>query len=124
MERIQSPLIYVAGAYNAPTPEGILYNIASAEAVSIVLIKNGWNVFTPHKNTSGYEQYEGGEISKDTWLQMDLCILERCDALYAIGSWETSKGSQQEIYFASDHSIPVFFEEDYPSYSFSPTVMK
>ena len=47
------PLIYVAGAYAGD----VSANIIKAERVSIALIRNGWHVFTPHKNTAGYERW-------------------------------------------------------------------
>ena len=77
---MNAQLIYVAGAYNGD----ITKNIAKAEQVSIDLIRNGWHVFTPHKNTAGYERYECDGVSKETWIVMDLNILSRCDAMYVM----------------------------------------
>lgn len=109
-----APLVYVAGAYKGD----VLTNIAKAEAVSIALIKNGWNVFTPHKNTAGYEQYEGEELKKATWVAMDLGILLRCDILYVMDNWRLSPGTHGEIAFASDNMIPIFWEERIPAEEF------
>lgn len=108
------PLIYIAGAYRGD----VLTNIAKAEAVSIALIKNGWNVFTPHKNTAGYEQYEGEGLGKSTWIAMDLGILMRCDILYVMNNWRISVGTHGEILFASDNKIPTFWEERIPAEDF------
>lgn len=101
------PLLYVAGAYKG----NVSANIAKAEEVSISLIRNGWNVFTPHKNTAGYEKYEGEELSESTWITMDLGMLARCDALYVMNNWQTSCGTQSEIVFALEHDIPIFWED-------------
>lgn len=101
------PLIYVAGAYKGDT----VANTAKAEEISIALIRNKWNVFTPHKNTFGYEKYEDHELSESTWISMDLGMLERCDALYVINNWRESLGTQTEICFADEHGIPTFWEE-------------
>jgi hypothetical protein len=119
MERGYHPLIYVAGAYNGD----VSANIQKAEDVSISLIRNGWHVITPHKNTAGYEQYEDGVLTKKTWITMDLNILERCDALYVMDNWRTSVGTQEEINFAATHDIPKFFEEAFPSTNFFPGKM-
>ena len=105
------PLIYVAGAYKGD----VSANIRKAEDISISLIRNGWHVITPHKNTAGYEQYEDEVITKKTWITMDLNILERCDALYVMDNWTTSEGTQCEMGFAFKHNIPMFFESVYPS---------
>lgn len=105
------PLIYVAGAYKGD----VASNIIKAEAVSIALIRNGWHVFTPHKNTAGYEQYEDDLLNKSTWIEMDLNTLDRCDALYIMDNWRISSGTQGEIAFAQKRDIPIFWEEIMPA---------
>lgn len=105
-------LVYVIGAYSGDV-EG---NIKKAEAVSIELICAGYHVFTPHKNTAEYEKYEGSMlnrfnplphvISKQTWMDLDLNILSRCDAIFIMESAKDSEGSQIEIAFAREHDIP------------------
>ena len=44
-------LLYIVGAYSG----NVLENIEKAEVVSINLVRNGFHVITPHKNTPGYE---------------------------------------------------------------------
>ena len=100
------PLIYVAGAYAGD----VSANIIKAERVSIALIRNGWHVFTPHKNTAGYEKY--GDIPKSTWLEEDLNILARCDALYVMDNWRTSPGTKGEIAAAQKLAMLIIWEED------------
>ena len=108
------PLIYVAGAYKG----NIAKNITKAEKVSINLIRNGWHVFTPHKNTSHYEQYEDDQLTTKTWIDMDLNMLIRCDAIYIMDNWQDSVGTKIEIEFAIDHTIPRFYEKYDPSETF------
>ena len=108
------PLIYVAGAYKG----NIAKNITKAEIVSINLIRNGWHVFTPHKNTSHYEQYEDNQLTTQTWIDMDLNMLARCDAIYVMDNWHNSTGTKIEIEFALKHNIPRFYEEFDPSETF------
>ncbi len=110
----RKPLVYVAGAYSGD----VAANIAKAESTSIVLIRNGWHVFTPHKNTAGYEQYEDETITKETWIVMDMDILDRCDVMYVMDNWRESKGTQREIAFADKHCIPIYFEETRPLHEF------
>lgn len=100
------PLIYVAGAYAGD----VSANITKAERVSIALIRNGWHVFTPHKNTAGYEHYT--DLPKSTWLDEDLNILARCDAMYVMDNWRTSPGTQGEIDEARRLNIPILWEDD------------
>lgn len=110
------PLLYVAGAYCGD----VSANISKAEEVSIALIRNGWHVFTPHKNTAGYEQYEDGTLSKTTWIEMDLNILSRCNVLFVMNNWKSSIGTQKEIHFASVHDIQTVFEDECPAEEFFP----
>jgi hypothetical protein len=101
-------LVYVAGSYRGIS---VKENIQNAERKSIELIRAGFAVITPHKNTAGYEKYEDGQkITHQTWLDMDLLILERCDILYVLKNSEESKGTQAEIAFAREHNIPIVEE--------------
>lgn len=108
-------LLYVAGPYSGKIEE----NIARAEEVSIGLIRNGFHVFTPHKNMAGYEKYEGDGIGYRTWMDMDLDFLSRCDALYVMANSDKSFGVQKEIKFAMKNGIPVIHEIKYPYSGFS-----
>jgi len=105
-------LIYVAGAYSGDT----VANTRRAEVVSIELIKRGFAVITPHKNTFGYEKYEGertidgGKISYRTWIMMDLELVYRSDAVCVVPNSEKSKGTQKEIRFAMRSDIPVYYD--------------
>ena len=99
-------MVYVAGPYRG----NIKKNIENAERKSIELIRQGFDVLTPHKNTAGYEKYEDGEITDQTWLIMDLAILARCDILYVLKNSDSSRGVQKEIAFAYIHNIPIIRE--------------
>jgi hypothetical protein len=101
-------LVYVAGPYSDPNPFYIASNIRRAEEASIRLVREGYDVITPHKNTAGYEKY--ADIGYDYWLEMCLNILARCDVLYVMKGSELSKGVAKEIVFAHQCGIPVVFE--------------
>ncbi len=113
-------LVYIAGAYSGD----IEANIAKAELASITLIRNGWHVLTPHKNTSGYEKYEDGDITKDTWLEMDKNMLCRCDLVYVLDNWRGSVGTWEELIFAGRVHIPVFYEETICGVDFTPLAVR
>lgn len=108
-------LLYVAGAYSGNTTE----NIKKAEEVSINLIRNGFHVVTPHKNTSGYEKYEDETITYKTWINMDLDILSRCDAIYVMQNSHNSNGTKKEIEHAKKLNMPIIYEKDYSCNSFT-----
>ena len=99
-------VIYLAGPYNGNVDK----NIQRAEEVSIKLIKKGYSVITPQKNTAHYEKYEEeGGLNLSIWMEMDFNLIERCDAIFVMENWEGSKGVAQEIHFANSHKIPVIF---------------
>ncbi len=108
-------LLYVAGAYSGNTTK----NIKKAEEVSITLITNGFHCITPHKNTSGYEKYENEKLTYKTWIDMDLDILSRCDAIYVMQNSHNSNGVKKEIDYAKKLNMPIIYEKDYPCDSFT-----
>ncbi len=107
------PLLYVAGPYSANETYSEQDHIKRAEQASIQLIKQGFHVITPHKNTDGYEKYEDGNITFDTWIEMDLNILKRCDGIYLFGEYKKSRGSMIELNCALENNIPVFLGDMY-----------
>ena len=86
--------------------------------ISVNLLRSGFHVITPHKNTAGYEKYEDGNLTYETWLKLDLDILSRCDAIYVMVNSEDSQGVKKEIEFARAMGMPVIYEADYPSNNF------
>lgn len=109
-------LIYVAGKYSGKTYSEIDDNIKKAEAVSIKLFRKGWAVLTPHKNTAHYEIYEDENLTYETWLNADLEMLKRCDAIFMMPGWDDSAGAQQEYQFALDNDMQIFYLlDDVPS---------
>jgi hypothetical protein len=109
-----APLMYIAGAYtNAPKK-----NTEIAEKISIQLIRNGFNVVTPHKNFYGYEKYN--DIDYSTWLEIDFKIISRCDAIYVMSNHQTSVGTAKEIDFCKQNKIPIIYEDDFDYRVFSP----
>jgi hypothetical protein len=101
-------LVYVAGPYTDMHPAGIERNIKKAEEASIRLVRAGFDVITPHKNTAGYEKY--ADITYEYWLDMCLNILARCDMLYVMKGSRLSRGVGMEVEFARKHNIGIIFE--------------
>jgi nucleoside 2-deoxyribosyltransferase len=98
----KKPLIYISGKYS----DGIIIkNIEKAEAAAVRLMRAGFDVICPHKNTSGYEKYE--DIPYEQYIEMDLNILERCDGIYMLDNWRESKGAKTEFEYAAHHCIPI-----------------
>ncbi|MBL0870335.1 MAG: DUF1937 family protein [Phycisphaerales bacterium] len=97
-------VIYVAGPYRSSHEWGVTNNIRQAELAALELWKMGYAVICPHKNTA----YFGGAAPDSVWLEGDLEILRRCDAVYCLPSWRESSGARGEVDEAKRVGIPVF----------------
>lgn len=49
------------------------------------------------------------DVPDNTWLSFDLTMLAYCDAVLAIEGWDDSEGATNEIQYAIDYKIPVYF---------------
>lgn len=99
-------VIYIAGKYRDTRGEWyVLENIRKAEEAAMFVWHSGGVALCPHKNTAFF----GGSCPDDVWLQGDLELLSRCDAVYAIEGWRTSYGAIEEVKFARGNNIPCLF---------------
>lgn len=97
-------LVYVAGAYRSPTENGVLMNILAAREAAVRLWQAGFAVICPHMNSA----FMGGTVPDTAFLEGDLTILRRCDAVYMLPGWAKSTGACGEHDDAVNHGIPVF----------------
>ena len=102
-------VVYIAGPYRASSEYQVLQNIRKAEEMAIRVWRSGAACICPHKNTAFF----GGVADDSVWLEGDLEILFRCDAVVCVENWRNSKGAVGEVELAKKHRIPVFetFEE-------------
>lgn len=105
-------LTYVSGKYRDKTAEGIRANIALAREVGIKLWAAGHATITPHLNTINFEDDSG--LSDEVYLDGDLTILARCDAIVMLENWTDSEGARHEHEYALARGIPVYYWPDYP----------
>lgn len=99
-------VIYVAGKYRATTEWELVENIRRAEEASIKFWQKGWAVICPHMNTAHF----GGLCDDDIFLEGDLEILRRCDAIYMLSGWEKSIGATNELKEAQRIGLEILFE--------------
>lgn len=97
-------VVFVSGPYRAPTEWQVLQNIRRAEEVALAAWHAGAAVICPHKNTAHF----GGAAEDRIWLDGDLTILRRCDAVVCVEGWERSVGARAEVNCARSLGIPVF----------------
>lgn len=92
------PVVYVAGAYTADTPEQVEENVRLAIEAGVKIRNAGGVPFIPH--LSHYIMPfvdEELRYNSDYWLEWDLVMLAKCDMLYLMPSWVNSKGAQREF---------------------------
>lgn len=97
-------LVYVAGPYTAPTPEGVQANVDRALDAYNEVLDLGCNAFLPHM---AHFAHQRRERDYETWMEVDFAALERCDVLYRMQG--VSSGADREVERAFQIGIPVAF---------------
>lgn len=104
-------VIYVIGPYRSKTDWGIEENIQRAEQAALKLWQEGWAVICPHKNTAHF----GGACDDKVWLNGDLEILSRCDAVFVLKGWPQSEYSVKEVRLSMELDLEIIFDDDVES---------
>lgn len=99
-------VVYVAGRFRGPDSWVIECNIRAAERLALSVWAEGGAAICPHANT----RYFQGALPDQVWLDGDLAILAKCDALITVWNWPESEGAKTEVAFAKQHNIPVFHD--------------
>jgi hypothetical protein len=98
------PVVYVAGPYRAATRMQVHQNIRRAEEVGAAVMALGAMPIIPHANTA----FMDGSVPDEHFLNGDMAILRRCDAIVLIPGWMGSEGTRNELRFANLNDIPDF----------------
>lgn len=101
---LRNIVVYVAGPFRGANSWEIARNIRRAEELALEAWRAGFAVICPHANTAHYQ----GALPDKVWLDGDLEILSRCDAVLLTQDWPSSKGAAAEKEFAEQCEIPVF----------------
>lgn len=96
-------IIYISGKYSGK----ISQNIADARKVAIKLWEAGHVVICPHLNTQHFEK--DCKLEYRQYIDGDLKILARCDAIVMLSGWKDSRGAVHEHQYALDHDIPIYY---------------
>jgi len=102
-------LIYVAGPYRGDGQNSVLENVYKARQVARILWLRGWAVICPHANTFFMD---GPDIDPMAFIDGDLVMLERCDAICMISGWKNSRGAQIEHSRAIELGMPIYYGPD------------
>ena len=97
-------VVFISGPYRSDSEWQIELNIRSAEELALSVWASGAAAHCPHKNTARF----GGAQADEVWLNGDLEILRRCDAVICTADWKRSTGATAEVMEARRLGIPVF----------------
>lgn len=97
-------VIYVAGPFRAANQWEQEQNIRVAEAISLAIWRRGAVALCPHLNT----RFFSGTLPDKVWLDGDLELLERCDAIFLCSGWQDSVGARAEELRARRISMRAF----------------
>jgi nucleoside 2-deoxyribosyltransferase len=98
-------VVYVAGPFRGPDHWAIAENIRNAERLALEVWRAGAAVLCPHANTAHFQDAAPDRV----WLDGDLELLARCDAIVMTPDWQRSSGARAEEAFARERGIPVFY---------------
>lgn len=109
-------VIYVAGPFRSSSQHmpgqqdswGIQNNVMRAMALGLEVWRLGHAAVIPHANTMFFQNAAKDEV----WLDGDLAILAKCDAVLMTPDWERSTGARAEKQYADERGIPVLFSID------------
>lgn len=98
-------VVYIAGPFRADNSWLVEQNIRRAEECALVLWKMGFAVVCPHTSTRFFD----GTMDTERFIEGDLEILRRCDALILLIGYEGSRGSMREFDEAGGCGLPIFY---------------
>jgi hypothetical protein len=99
-------VVYVAGPFRGASSWDIENNIRRAETLALEVWRAGAACLCPHTNTRFFQNAAPDHL----WLDGDLELLRRCDAVLMTPDWERSSGARAEHDFAKTHGVEVFYD--------------
>jgi nucleoside 2-deoxyribosyltransferase len=101
-------VVYVAGPFRGPNHWEIHQNIRRAETLALAVWRAGAAAICPHTNTIHFQDAAPDHV----WLEGDLAIVAKCDAIIMTDDWQRSTGARAEHEFAAARGIPIFYTID------------
>ena len=102
-------IVYIAGPYFSDGDKSkIERNIRVAEKYQVALADAQVPFFCPHNHTEHFE--EMSSAPQEFYRVLGLEILKRaCDGLLAVPGWGESSGAREEVEWAKENNLRVFF---------------
>lgn len=107
-------VVYIAGPFRSASRYvegeqdafGVMQNIMRAMAVAAEVWRAGAVALCPHGNTFCFQ----GAADDKVWLEGDIELMKRCDAVLMTPDWERSSGARKERDIAVEEGIPVCYD--------------
>jgi len=100
-------LCYIAGKFRGENHWEIHQNVIKAEMAIPKLLEMGYAPICPHKLTENLQ----GLFPDQTYLEICLEILKRCDSILMLSNWKDSVGSCEELRKAKEWNKEILFED-------------
>lgn len=97
-------VVYIAGPFRGRDAWERESNIRRAEEAALWVWASGMVALCPHTNTRFFD----GALPDHIWLDGDLELLKRCDAVLLVDGWRASAGAKAEVTLAHELKLPVF----------------
>lgn len=97
-------VVYIVGPFRGSNSWEMEQNIRRAEGLALEVWRMGAACLCPHTNTRFFQ----GAAPDELWLNGDLELLRRCDAVMMATNWESSQGAKAEREAAITSGKPVF----------------
>ncbi len=105
MKPLEPRVLYISGPYRAKTLSGVYDNILTARRWAKYYWEKGYVVLCPHMNSA----FMDGENTDAQFLEGDLRLLERTDAIVMIPGWKNSVGAKAELEHAKNLGMKVIY---------------
>jgi len=107
-------IVFIAGPYNGDGSfESIEENIRKAEKYQIALADNLIGFFCAHNHTEHFNSGRGATAPEVFYYELDFEFLKRmANAVLAVPGWEKSWGARQEIEWAEENNLKIFYPKD------------
>ena len=100
-------LLYIAGPYRGKSYNEIYHNVHAAREVaeSVLTCCPDWFPITPHLNTA----YMDGVADDQVFLDGDIELMKRMDAILMLLNWAESSGARHERDIAVELGIKIYY---------------
>lgn len=103
---LKNVLVYISGPITAKHGFTVEQNVADAVKVFIELTERGIPSICTQMGAAFPSAFN---LEYQRWMEYDFALLDFCTHMLMLPRWRASTGAQQEIVYAEDKKIPIFY---------------